>query len=60
MDWAIIGAVLLPTVVVLGMWIDSRRRSDANHTENRERLVRIETKLEPMWEWWSKNGNGDH
>jgi len=48
-NWAIVGAVLLPTVVIIGMLL-----------EQRDRLTRVETKVNTMWKWMTRtNGNGE-
>lgn len=52
---AMFGTMLVPLIVI---WIDLRHRGNQQHTENRDRLVRIETKVEPIWTWWNKtNGH---
>jgi hypothetical protein len=56
--WAhleIVGTVLLP---ILAMWFEARIRSEKQHRENRDRLIKIETQVEPLWRWWNKNSNG--
>ena len=51
----IVGTVLVPMLLV---WWDTRRRSREQHTENSYRLERIETKIEPIWDWWNRHRNG--
>jgi hypothetical protein len=46
-------AAAVPTAAVLGMWLDSRRRSAEQHQKLSERLTRLETKLEPLWKWYT-------
>lgn len=43
--------VLVPTTLY---WLDNRRQTHRNHTENQVRLARIETKLDPIWRWWNQ------
>lgn len=59
-QWAhleIVGTVLVP---ILLFWWDTRRRSREQHAENSHRLTRIETKIDPLWDWWNdRRNNGD-
>ena len=51
--WAhleITGTVLIPLIL---FWLDTRRSTHRNHTENQVRLGVIETKLEPLVRWWN-------
>jgi uncharacterized membrane protein len=41
-------------------WADTRRRSNEQHTENAERLMRIETELKPIVIWWNQRKNEEH
>lgn len=64
--WAhleIIGVILVP---MFGIWWDNRRQRQgefreaeklqgARHQENRDRLMAIETKIEPMWNWFNRS-----
>ena len=63
--WTHLGIVAVPAVMILGFWLDSRRQrrdesreNTQRHTENRDRLARIETKIEPLWKWWNNGQNG--
>lgn len=39
------------------LFAEMEQRQNARHTENRERLVAIETKLDPMWRDYLNGGN---
>ena len=47
----IIGVVLVP---ILMIWLDLRAQS----RKNGERMVRIETMLGPLWDWWNSTKDG--
>lgn len=49
----IIGVIVIPLIVI---WLDLRHRGGQMHKENGERLIRIETKVEPIWTWWNAKG----
>lgn len=47
----IVGVVLVPIFL---FWIDTRRTSHKNHTENQVRLGILETQLKPLVDWWNR------
>jgi hypothetical protein len=48
------GVILVPIFV---FWLESMRQARNMHVENQQRLTAIETKLDPLWDWW--NGRFD-
>ena len=46
----IAGSILIP---ILLAWLDLRRTNHRNHVDNQVRLGKIETMLEPLWDWWN-------
>lgn len=56
-SWTHIGILAAVCIPLFGMWRDLRHRQESQHSENKERLVRIETKVEPIWDWWKGNGH---
>ena len=63
--WTHLGIVAVPALMILGFWFDSRRErhrerqeNTDRHSENRDQLARIETKIEPIWKWWNNGSNG--
>lgn len=58
-----VGSILVPFLI---FWMDGRRQSEKHHREtidqntqmhheNQQRLTTIETRLEPIWDWWNRN-----
>jgi len=46
--WVHIGILATVLVPIIMIWLDLRKQS----RKNGDRLVSIETKLEPIWDWW--------
>jgi hypothetical protein len=67
---ALAAAVAVPTLMIFGLWFDWRKAKRADrevnatrHHENEKRLVRIETIVEPIVEWFNErrtNGGDRH
>jgi hypothetical protein len=55
--WIQLGILI---VAIAAIWLDLRSRQGVMHKENIERLTRVETKIEPMWDWWNDNGRPGH
>lgn len=62
--WTHLGIVALPTLMIVGFWLDSRReRRDQDriatqrHLENSVKLAEIKTAVDPIVKWWNKNGS---
>lgn len=53
----ILGIIIVPLFLA---WLDLRNRQGNMHKENIERLARMETKIEPLWNWWNRNGGPEH
>lgn len=62
--------ILTPMIPFVLFWWDTRRQNKrmhdetqrqnwTMHTENQNRLATIETKLDPMWAWWTGSKGGD-
>lgn len=61
----LVGLIFVPFFL---FWLDTRRlgkkmhdetqkQNWQMHSENQQRLAEIETKLEPVWAWWSRLRN---
>ncbi len=44
-DWQHFLTAAVPTLAIISVWVNISGR-----------LTKIETKIEPLWEWWNKNG----
>jgi hypothetical protein len=49
-NWTLLATILVPIVV---FWLDTRRHLLKIERENAERLTKVETRLEPIWNWWT-------
>jgi hypothetical protein len=47
----IVGTILVPAFL---FWIDMRFRSNRDLKEMRDLVLRIDTKLEPIWKWFNE------
>lgn len=63
--WTHLGIVLVPALMIVAMWLDTRRarrdeerHSADRHIENVSRLTSIETKIEPIYHWWNRTRGG--
>ena len=52
--WTHLGIIATGVIPLIAIWLDLRHRSNQQHTETRERLTRIETMMEPLWNWWNR------
>ena len=58
--WAHLGILGVFLAAIIPVWLDLRNRSKITIEESRkngERLVSIETKLDPMWSWFNNGRN---
>lgn len=58
--WTHLGIIAVVVIPLIVIWLDLRNRQGAMHRDNIERLTRVETKIEPVWQWWNRNGRPDH
>lgn len=45
--------LVVPSLMILGLWIDYRVRSSRQHTQTQTRLTALETKVDPVWNWFT-------
>lgn len=56
--WTHIGIIAVIVIPLIVIWLDLRNRQGTMHKDNIERLTRVETKVQPIWDWWTKtNGH---
>lgn len=57
-EWGPLATILVAVaaifVSIVLFWLDTRRHLIKIERENAERLTRVETRLEPIWQWWVK------
>ena len=58
--WNHMGIIFIVLAPLFVFWLDLRNRQANQHVENRERLVKIETTLEPIAEWWNDIKRNGH
>lgn len=50
--------VLIALIPVGIAWNSTRRENQRMHRENQDRLITIETRVEPLWRWYNRYDNG--
>lgn len=69
LSWSHVGVIATILVPFLIFWWDTRtqnrrmheetqRQNWEMHRQNQARLVQLETKLDPLWTWWTKLTKG--